>query len=140
MERTQCEQCESIPYAPANSADGFCALWGSKAHCISAERIRRLAWQRAYVMMSHSTGLEREAWQEVMNMVKRQNDAAWWMEHRSDALQMLASEIKLTDWRECRYHVAGRQRKEKPGEKPGLKKREEGEGVQLSGFSAVGLI
>lgn len=97
VERSLCERCEAKSCKSASEKNGFIELWGSEKQCISAEHIRHLAWRRACVLADHATGLDREAWLEVANMVTRQNDAAWWVEHRSDALQMLAAEIRLTD-------------------------------------------
>ena len=94
-ERSSCESCAGHASWMDNERDGFCELWGTRRQCDLAEPIRRRVLARVDVLSRHARVGERDAFMELRRQVLHVVDAGWWIEHRDDAIEMLAQNIEL---------------------------------------------
>ncbi|WP_140490103.1 hypothetical protein [Bifidobacterium sp. UTBIF-68] len=94
-EETLCASCEGIQSRRDNRSAGFCELWGSKSQCDRAEPIRQRVLSQVIVLARHARIEDRDAFDELYKQVLRRDDAEWWIEHRNDAITMLAQDIEL---------------------------------------------
>ena len=94
-ERSLCRSCVGVSEGRHNRLDGFCELWGPKIQCDMAEPIRRRALAQVDVLAAHARIEDRDAFAELRRQVLRYSDAEWWVEHRNDAVTMLAQDIEL---------------------------------------------
>jgi hypothetical protein len=95
VESTDCAECAGRRYWKENEDLGFCTLYGSKSQCDRAEGIRHATLMRADVLASHGRGQDRDAFEELRKRILRCDDAAWWVEHKHDAITMMAKDIEL---------------------------------------------
>lgn len=63
--------------------------------CDRAEPIRRRALNQMDVLATHARIGDRDAFSELHKQVLRRDDAAWWIEHKNDAVNVLAQDIEL---------------------------------------------
>ncbi|KAB5608363.1 hypothetical protein [Bifidobacterium jacchi] len=94
-EETLCTSCTGIQSRRSNRLDGFCELWGSRSQCDRAEPIRRRVLAQVTVLARHARIEDRDAFDELRKQVLRRDDAEWWLEHRTDAITILAQDIEL---------------------------------------------
>ncbi|KFI93478.1 hypothetical protein BISA_1566 [Bifidobacterium saguini DSM 23967] len=94
-EQSLCAACIGNASRQDNRMDGFCTLWGSKAQCDRAEPIRRRTLNQVDVLATHARIEDRDAFAELRKQVLRRDDAAWWIEHKTDAVNILAQDIEL---------------------------------------------
>lgn len=94
-EATQCKSCAGNASRQANDLLGFCTLWGSKSQCDRAEPIRQRALAQVTILASHARVEDRDAFVELRRQVLRRDDAEWWIEHKNDAVAILAQDIEL---------------------------------------------
>ncbi|KFI44503.1 hypothetical protein [Bifidobacterium biavatii] len=95
IEMTECAMCEAARTRMLNVTTGFGELWGTKEDCMRAEGIRRRTLAQVDACIEHALRRDRDAWEELRRRVLRFNDAAWWIEHKNDAIVMIAQEIDL---------------------------------------------
>ena len=94
-EQALCTSCIGNTNRWDNRLAGFCELWGSKEQCDRAEPIRRRVLNQVDVLSSHASIGDRDAFAELRKQVLRRDDAEWWIEHRNDAVIILAQDIEL---------------------------------------------
>ena len=92
---SSCSACAGLADRRDNMRSGFCTLWGSKEQCDRAEPIRRRTLNQVDVLAQHSRIEDRDAFSELRKQVLTRDDAAWWIEHRNDAVTILAQDIEL---------------------------------------------
>lgn len=94
-ERSMCDSCTGHVSRWDNKMLGFCDLWGTQRQCDKAEPIRRRALSRVDALARHARIGERDAFAVLRRQVLHRDDAAWWIEHRDDAVEILAQNIEL---------------------------------------------
>lgn len=94
LERLKHEECDRCR-EQRNRTDGFIELWGSEKDKPKAERIRRRTLDQAVRLASMAPERERHEWNALIQLILRQNDAAWWCRADHEALAMLAQEVRL---------------------------------------------
>ncbi|PLS24527.1 hypothetical protein BLI708_10230 [Bifidobacterium imperatoris] len=94
-EQSPCAACIGATNRWDNAQSGFCPLWGSKAQRDRAEPIRRRALNQVDILAVHARIEDRDAFAELRKQVLRRDDAAWWIEHKTNAVNILAQDIEL---------------------------------------------
>ncbi|WP_165775759.1 hypothetical protein [Bifidobacterium scaligerum] len=94
-EQSPCAACIGNASRQDNRMDGFCALWGSKTQCGRAEPIRRRALNQVDVLAAHTRFENRDAFAELHKQVLHRDAADWRIEHKNDAISILAQDIEL---------------------------------------------
>ncbi|MBT1171759.1 hypothetical protein [Bifidobacterium sp. SO4] len=94
-EESLCASCAGNISRRDNMLAGFCTLLGSKDQCDRAEPIRMRVLNQVEVLASHARIEDRDAFRELRRQVLCRDDAAWWIEHRNDAVTILAQDIEL---------------------------------------------
>lgn len=98
IEHSRCAMC--IANDPATTDhDGFRPLWGNDPILKGkAELIRRRTLEQARGLARHATSVnERDAYRYLESRILRIGDPAWWCEHPTDAIQVLARDVQLCD-------------------------------------------
>ncbi|MBT1181334.1 hypothetical protein JS531_04975 [Bifidobacterium sp. CP2] len=94
-EQSMCDSCAGHVNRWDNELKGFCDLWGTQRDCDRAEPIRRRTLNQVDALARHARAGEHDAFAELRKQVLRRDDAAWWIEHKDDAIAMLAQNIEL---------------------------------------------
>lgn len=92
---TACDWCRKGADEQSNLLDGCAPMEGREPLVSQAEAIRRRALGQARALRGHATGGELDGFDELLRRIKCMNDPQWWVEHRADAIAVLARDIEV---------------------------------------------
>lgn len=92
---TPCDWCRKSTEEQRNLSDGCLPMAGMGAEAAEAERIRLRAIEQVKALRGHATAGELDGFDELMRRVRRTGDPQWWIEHRNDAITILARDIEV---------------------------------------------
>ncbi|PWG66646.1 hypothetical protein [Bifidobacterium callitrichidarum] len=95
VEQAECPICQGNNDKRWADNNRLIPLRGVHDQCLRAETIRKNTLNRIKVLIDHSTIRDKDAFQELKKQALRIDSAAWWLEHRGDAIEVLARDIEL---------------------------------------------
>lgn len=95
VEQAECPICEGNVNRIWSEYNNLTPLRGADGQRLRAETIRRNTLSRINVLIDHSSIRDKDAFLELKKQALRIDSAIWWLEHRGDAIEVLARDIEL---------------------------------------------